>query len=65
MNNEQVKIKLFDLDKAIVKMKKKDKEETQKSKLPRIYNLKPDSIEKDYLSSEINKGKKVDIKKLF
>lgn len=49
MNQEEIKYKLFDLDKSIQQMKKEKKEEQARQRLPRIYKLTPEKLNKDII----------------
>lgn len=63
MNEEEIRIKLFHLDKAINKQRKDDIQQAKDNKLPRIYHLTPDNIESKYISSNNIDKNAVHIKK--
>lgn len=57
MNQEEIKYKLFDLDKSIQQMKKEKKEEQARQRLPRIYKLTPEKLNKDIIGDRQQKLK--------
>ncbi|MBK9285070.1 MAG: hypothetical protein IPM51_12255 [Sphingobacteriaceae bacterium] len=62
MKPEEVKYKMFHLDEAINKLQKKDKEDMNQKRLPRVYKVKPDEIKGETVD-ETNESLKNKIKK--
>lgn len=53
MRQKDIMYKMFNLDKAVEREKKRQKEEIEYSKLPRVYRVKPEDINQDKMSGKI------------